>query len=80
MDRMKKVTSTFRGRQEAGPCPCPVCHSAAKVLPYPDGEKWATLICPRCGWYQVPTLNAPYSTEFQVVTMELEEGRRRGAK
>lgn len=78
--RQRTRTLTFRGRQEAGPCKCPVCNRPAKVLPYGKRDLWSTLICPSCGWYQVPTMNASYSTEFTVVAKEIVEVKGRAAK
>ena len=77
---MAKRQLTFMGAVPAGPCQCPCCQSAAKVMQYPRGEKWTTLICPRCGWYQVPTEYAPRGTEFTVMVKEIVEVMPHGKK
>jgi len=82
MARFKLVRRTleFQGRQSAGPCECPACHSQGEVKPYKKGEQWATFLCPTCGWYQVPTMNAHPLTRFQVVVNLYEEIIPRGRK
>lgn len=78
--RMVKRTYTFQGRNEAGHCVCPVCRSTAEIHPYKMGEKWATLICPQCGWFQVPTMHAHPGTQFDVQVREIVEVQPRGTK
>lgn len=77
--RVKRYAQLHR-RAEAGPIDCPVCKSAAKVLPFPPGAKETCLVCPQCGWYNVPTIHAPYSTVSQVMYWSYEEVKRYGAK
>lgn len=78
--RMVKRTYTFQGRNEAGPCECPVCHSEARICKYKKGEEWATMICPTCGWFQVPTMHAHPLTQFDVQVQETVEAKSHGAK
>ncbi len=82
MARYRMVTRrlTFMGRRSPGRCKCPCCGTYAKVLDYPEGELWTALLCARCGWYQVPTMNAPSTTEFEVVVRELQEVKRSAKK
>lgn len=78
--RLRQRIYTFTGSVPPGPCKCPVCNSPSKTLKYPEGEQWTTLICPRCGWYQVPTEHAPYGTMFDVQVQEIVEVHGREAK
>jgi hypothetical protein len=80
--KYRKVThwQTFMGRCDAGPLACLCCGGPAKALSYANGEKYTTIICKVCGWYQMPTMNMPASTETEVVWVTYEEVTRRAAK